>query len=253
MNVVKNGEFRKINNKIFYLSKEKKAFEINCDQKLIEEILQYTNGYYTRNEIINLVTHPNTGKLIDELIDVQFFSFTRKKYRTFFISTDRELSKQVERDLSRYVQVLKLDEIEDYLYGGDLLVAYGRDDEVDFFKGVNRVALLNNTNWIKFSVNYPDIRLGPVFFSDGGPCFECLHNRINSNVEGEKNVGSQLPNHFWQSILLPIIQNEIIRLTHSQNASYLFNTEVTLNLINYKTTHFKTLRMPDCNFCSDRG
>ncbi|SGI74025.1 hypothetical protein [Mycobacterium tuberculosis] len=252
MKIVNNGEIRKIDNRIVYINKEKRAFEITSDLKLFEEIIKYANGYFNREEIVSLVNLPGIEELIDKLIEVQVLSYSQKEYKNYFLTNDEDLSKLVEEKLNDFLQVVRLNELEEYITDADLLIVYGEDIEVDFFKEINRIALVNNSKWIKISSNYPEVRLGPVFFSDGGPCFECLQNRVNTSIASEKNIGSHIPNLDWKFMLLPIIQNEIIRLSDYQKASYLFNTEVTINMNNYKTNHFKILRMPNCDYCSER-
>ncbi|WP_193064510.1 hypothetical protein [Oceanobacillus oncorhynchi] len=251
MNLVKKGEFYQIGNKLTYINKEKKiAFEIQEKKELVEKIIKLSNGYYSINEIVNILEDSSTYEVINELIKNEILKEENMDLKVYMVTSSIKDRNNLDQ-LTKYINYTGIDNISE-LNDAKLIVAYAKDSDDEFYYKVNKESLLNNIPWVKFSYDNNYVRFGPSFFHDGGPCYECMRLRISANERSQPAEKKKINNIEPSEILTPIIKNEIIRLSSESLPTHLFNREVSLNMSNYETSTFHVLAMPNCEVCANR-
>ncbi|MFJ6207172.1 hypothetical protein [Lysinibacillus sp. NPDC092081] len=119
-------------------------------------------------------------------------------------------------------------------------------DESEFFPQVQNYLSTIKVPWIKFSFSYSKIFMGPIFFPDGGPCFNCFQSRV-SRTEKSAKINKSLGD--LESYFAPLIEKELLKFCREKTPIQCFNTEIVLDTEALEIIKYPVFQMPDCLFC----
>lgn len=117
-----------------------------------------------------------------------------------------------------------------------------------FFNEVDSLSNGLGVPWIKASVFGENFSLGPIFFTDGGPCYSCY----SDNSKNNKSLSYSL-NTSVNEILLLILKIEILKIINNDHPTKIFNSEFFYDVSNHEIHNEWFLQNPDCNHCRDKG
>lgn len=252
---LKESLIEKNGNLIFTNSYDEKAVEMSGEDVLIlKPIINMLTGTISTsslNEFFPEVKKGEIDRILKFLADEGFLEVTDKIHSHITLITDTVpsyyLKKLAENPLIKELCVIN--DLSNISVKTDLIVGIDYDDNIDYFKKVDRKSLDLGIPWIKVSLKQPYIYIGPTFFPDGGPCYDCLLTRIQNNRDMQ--VDNTLFNVIYpveayiQSIVLP----EIIKFTKAPFPLSTFETEIQIDMINYELSSYKVLRNPFCEKC----
>lgn len=127
----------------------------------------------------------------------------------------------------------------------DIVVAFDNDGS-EFFSHVHNHLRSVGVPWLKYSFSYSKIFMGPIFFPDGGPCYNCFQERL-SRVEGEVQKNKSLGN--LDSYFVPFIEKELLKFCRDNTPTLCFNTEIVLDAEELEIKKYQVFQLPDCIYC----
>lgn len=146
-------------------------------------------------------------------------------------------------------------------FRGSLFVFTIKNVNPNLLLAFNRLAFETGINWMHGCIDGPMLYIGPMFFTERGPCYCCLEKRIgmniienNSYVEYKKALfrndvrAAEFVTPVLANLLASHLSLEIINYVLTKN-SYLCNRVLSFYLPTKEFSYNELLRFPDCPVC----
>lgn len=259
-------EFRE-NNILFLDDKRHKAYEFKGENVLpiIKELIPFCTGTISIQNIhLNLNKRMNTHisfedilNIIEELRSIGALSTDEDENKFGFLtnllpsySLDNNLVNKFEvKDVSKLIN-LSHDDIKKFR----LIIAIDYESNSKFFIQVDQLCAKYKIPWLRVSIAEPFFYIGPMFFHDSGPCFNCLNNRIRFNKgEGYPEVQAISSIGLIENSIYPYILKEILNFIRDDRPLNTFEREIIINFENFDISKYLVLSIPQCSTCSRKG
>ncbi|ADC52267.1 hypothetical protein BpOF4_21359 (plasmid) [Alkalihalophilus pseudofirmus OF4] len=247
---VKQGKFYKTSDGILFIHHSKDiAFEVKGDSELLSQIIHYCDGTFKVEEILSFITitERDLRAFFNSLVEANaLVELTSNIFDGVFILKNN-------KDVSFLNKEIATTPIEELPSNIKLLIGISYENDWKYFSTISNYAIEHSIPWVKFSIDETFLRLGPYFFPDGGPCFNCLDLRIKTNSENEeKEARNKIPDKDMEKILSSLVIKEVKKYLIGMEPTHLFNTEISINTTTYSSKRVKVLRMPNCTRCNER-
>lgn len=253
MYIQSNGVLTKRTDKLFFKNENEGFVLEGEDSDLFYKIYPYLTGTVSSQEILNFVNaeEQETLKVFEYLEKMGIVNIKNKPFFSIGVVSEsfdhQELIKQFDSlFLKDFIKFMDLKEIN--RNNVDLVLVIEKDSNISYFNKVNKYLRKKEIPWLKYSFDNNNLYLGPLFFYDGGPCYECFTTRKNRNRNNDLEI--------WESstgnsvnLLGPFIEKELLRLANLKSPSLCFNTEINFDVFNLEILKYPVYKLPDCKSC----
>lgn len=253
MYIQSNGVLTKTSDKLIF-KKDNEGFVLEGeDSDLFYKIYPYLTGTVSSQEILKSINvdEKESLKFFDNLEEIGIVSVKNKPFASIGVVSEsfdqQELSKQFNSlFLKDFIKCIDLKEINKNNI--DLVLVIEKDTNIAYFNKINQYLRNKDIPWLKYSFDNNNLYLGPLFFYDGGPCYECFTTRKNRNRDNDLEI--------WESsmgnsvnLLGPFIEKELLKLANLKSPSLCFNTEINFDVFNLEILKYPVYKLPDCKGC----
>lgn len=146
----------------------------------------------------------------------------------------------------------------------DLIVTISHLHHELEFKKYSSFLYSHATKWLQVTLDDAGGVVGPLFFKQKAPCYNCLNSRQLANLDSQsaeilindfynRNTESVFINDTFLKLLLGYTRIEIIKLL--SNASFAHSLEglMEFDFINIKSNFHALLPVPNCEICMPAG
>lgn len=236
-------------NKIYFISNSNKAYEINHDDKIeenIEDIYKLITNSYDYNELCDL-------DLIEEIIDFNI---------KILVLGNINLSMNIVKELNKFgFTNTHFNYTDGDLNSFSLILYVNYYENIDDLDSINNMCIENNIKWIKFIFTYRKFYIGPLFIPRQSSCYNCLHTRRISNQMNlqEFNEENDILKYYYEyeflvdcedykhKLFYCIVVNEIVNI--SKDIMNLINTEIEFDTKESNIKLNRILKVPYCAMC----
>ncbi|MFY3790331.1 hypothetical protein ACOQFO_01220 [Ureibacillus sp. MALMAid1270] len=237
---------------------EQKAFEISgTDLSKLKLILDSFTGTYNIDELFSKFPELNKNEVINLIMNLEDLKIVRVKEKVdkkIIILTDK-----IHKEHLLFIKqspllkdIADFGNISDNLIDSHFLVGIDYDDNVEYFKTVQKISQRIRKPWLKVSLTKSNILLGPTFFPDDGPCYNCLLERITSNNLNNYSKGIEVLGPI-EDYIGSSIMPELIKISKNKYPLSSFETEIIINPFTYENSSYKVLKSPFCEWCNELG
>lgn len=255
MRIKINGEFYlNKENLLFNSKKNNETFQISGEGKTqLLKIIPFLSGTLSLGEICDIleIEYKEVLTLFDNLESAGIISYEEKEVKKITVTSGTYPISKIKEIFKNPVikNILEIKEIDDVLHA-DLVVVIDKEDDVDFYKYSSDKLKELNIPWLKASIGDSTISIGPIFFQDGGPCYQCYEERKKLNEVSEKEKLKLISTYMDAIECLPFfLEGELLNYINEGKPSGLFEQEVKINIPAFTIDVHPIFKLPNCSYC----
>ncbi|GEM_PF-3301031 len=250
MYIQSNGELQRLSEKLIFIN-DRVGYEIDGEGVTnFNELFPYLTGTIPLTKISELV-HMEEHELLNNISDLEkvgIVSINEAPLLKVSIVSGSLKSEKLQRifDIPTLNQIITCTTLENIsIENTDIVIALDNDGS-SFFSQVHKHLRAMEVPWLKYSFSYSKIFMGPIFFPDGGPCYNCFEKRL-SRAEEEPIKNKSLGN--LDAFLAPFMEKELLKYCRAKTPTLCFNTEIVFDVEELEIKKYPVFQMPDCEYC----
>ncbi|WP_139994832.1 hypothetical protein [Kurthia sp. Dielmo] len=255
MYIQSNGVIQKKNNKLIFKKDNNTGFEIEgAGADTFCRLFPYLTGTVPVEEILQFVDNIEKNEILHTFRDLEeneIVSIKEKSFIKICIVSESLSQNELEQLFDNPIlnDSMSFENIENLeRESADIVIAVDYDENKLFFQNINNQLKTLQIPWLKYSFDDSKLFMGPIFFQDGGPCYECFNTRLTRNTNYDIwNMSAGNVKRY----LAPIIEKELLKLSKSTSPTLCFNTEIVFDTLNLEITKYPVFKLPNCKSCGD--